>query len=435
MDSIAYLFSLETLGIKLGLENIRHLSAALGTPHAAYPSIHIAGTNGKGSVAAMTAAALTAGGRRTGRYTSPHLTRLEERFAVDGRPVERTTLSQVAAVVRDAADRLVKEGALPAPPTFFEATTAVAFEIFKRAAVDVAVLEVGLGGRFDATNIVTPIAAAITSIDLDHTDLLGDTLIAIAREKAGIVKPSIPVVVGARAREAKETIASICEERGARFVGAFDGVELGVRLTAGAATIDLETPADRYPGVRLALRGRHQAENAVVAVRLLEALEQQRLRVPRAAIVEGLERAVWPGRLELIDADAIGRPGRRVLLDAAHNPAGARALAAYLAETYAGKTAFVFGAMRDKDVAGMLEALAPRAARFWMTRARTRRAAEPATLADIARRAAPHVPVETRDAAADALRDALDAADGEPVCVAGSIYLVGELRASLVPHA
>lgn len=433
MDAVAYLFSLETLGIKLGLENIRQLSAALGNPQTAYPAIHIAGTNGKGSVAAMIAAALTAGGRRTGRYTSPHLTRLEERFAVDGRPIDRPLLRDVAALVREAAERLVAGGALPTPPTFFEATTAVAFEVFRRARVDVAVLEVGLGGRFDATNIVSPVAAAITSIDLDHTELLGDTIGAIAREKAGIVKPSIPVVVGERKREARDTIAAVCEERGAPFVGAFDGVELGVRMTDGAATIDLETPADRYTGVRLALRGRHQAENAVVAVRLLEVVPDAALRVPRAAIVEGLERVRWPGRLEVIDAAAIGRPGRRVLLDAAHNPAGARALAAYLSEAHPAKVLFVFGAMGDKDASGMLDALAPRAMRFWMTRARTRRAADPRTLAAVATRVAPAVPVEVHDVAADALRDALGAAGGGLVCVTGSIYLVGELRAALAP--
>ncbi|MGH9330933.1 MAG: bifunctional folylpolyglutamate synthase/dihydrofolate synthase, partial [Vicinamibacterales bacterium] len=294
MDAIAYLFSLETLGIKLGLENIRRLSAALGDPQEAFPSLIVGGTNGKGSVAAIAAAALGASGRRTGLYTSPHLTNLEERFVVDGRPVTPALLRDAAEAIRAASEQIVTSGALPAPPTFFEATTAVAFELFKRARVEVAVLEVGLGGRFDATNIVTPAAAAITSIDLDHTDLLGPTLEGIAREKAGIIKPAVPVVVGERKPGPRAVIEAAAAERGAPFVGAFDGVDLHARMDAGRATIDLKTPRDTYRDVRLALGGRHQIDNAVVAVRLLETLDHAGLGVPREAIVAGLERAVWP---------------------------------------------------------------------------------------------------------------------------------------------
>ncbi len=431
MDAVAYLFSLETLGIKLGLENIRRLTAALGAPHDAFQSAIVAGTNGKGSVAAMTAAALCAAGRRTGLYTSPHLTYLGERFVIDGRPATPDQLREAAEAVRAASEQLVKSGELGAPPTFFEATTAVAFEMFRRARVEVAVLEVGLGGRFDATNVVTPAVAAITSIDLDHTDLLGPTLEEIAREKAGIIKPGVPVVVGERKPGPRAVIEAASADRGALYIGAFDGIDLDARLDAGRAIIDLKTPRGTYSGVRLALAGRHQIDNAVVATRLLETLSDAGPRVTPDAIVAGLERVVWPARLESIDAARIARPGRTVLLDAAHNPAGARALAAYLGEWHPGGVPIVFGAMRDKDARGMLQALAPHATRFHVTRAQTTRAMDPEPLAEAARREATEVPIDVHTNVRAALEAAIDRSASPTVLCAGSIFLVGEARAIL----
>jgi dihydrofolate synthase / folylpolyglutamate synthase len=428
VDPIAYLYSLETLGIKLGLENIRRLTEALGHPETFYPTIIIGGTNGKGSVAAMTAAALSAAGRRAGLYTSPHLSRLQERFVVNGQPVSSVELESAAEAVCRASERLVERRELPAPPTFFEATTATAFEIFRRAQVDVGVLEVGLGGRFDATNIVTPVVSAITSIDLDHTDLLGPTLETIATEKAGIIKPDVPVVVGERKAGPREVIETVAAERGAPVIAAFDAVGLDAQMHHGRARLELTTPRGAYSGVLLALRGRHQVDNAVVAVRLLETVREAGIGVSREAIGKGLETAVWPGRLESLDADRIGRPGRTVLIDAAHNPAGARALAAYLGEWYPSGVPIVFGAMKDKDVAGMLSALAPHARSFHLTRATTPRAADPAELAAVAAAAAPGVPIERHDAVRAALERALDAHESSTVVCAGSIFLVGEAR-------
>jgi dihydrofolate synthase/folylpolyglutamate synthase len=431
VDAIAYLFSLETLGIKLGLENIRRLAATLGDPQETFRSVIVGGTNGKGSVAAMTSAALVAGGRRTGLYTSPHLIELGERFVVDGRPAAPAELREAAEAVRAASEELVTTGILPAPPTFFEATTAVAFEVFRRAGVDVAVLEVGLGGRFDATNVVTPAIAAITCIDLDHTDLLGPTLQDIAREKAGIIKPGVPVVVGERKPGPRAVIEAASADRGAPFIGAFDNVELQARLDNGRATLDLRTPRGVYHNVRLALAGRHQIDNAVVAIRLLETLSTGDPSVTPEAIRTGLERAEWPGRLEGIGAGRIARPAHKVLLDAAHNPAGARALARYLEEWHPGGVPIVFGAMRDKDIDGMLAALAPHASRFDVTRALTPRAMEPAALAEAARRAAPGIPVDVHANVRPALEAAIDRGASTTVVCAGSIFLVGEARAIL----
>ncbi|HXH06828.1 MAG TPA: cyanophycin synthetase, partial [Vicinamibacterales bacterium] len=370
MDPIAWLFSLEHLGIKLGLANIRRLVAALGHPERAFRSLIIAGTNGKGSVTAMIDAALRAAGRRTARYTSPHLSRLEERFVIDGRPVDAAALADAADTVRAVTERLLAAGRLAAPPTFFEATTATAFELFRRARVETAVLEVGLGGRLDATNVAPADVAAIVSIDYDHQEQLGDDLASIAREKAGVVKRRRPVVVGELPPEAMAVVVRIARAREAPLVRALEGVRLESELIDGAAVLDLETPRHRYPPLRLALRGRHQIGNAVVAVRALEAWGE----VAPAAVAAGLASVEWPGRLEWI---ALGG-GRRVLLDGAHNPGGIAALAAYLAEFHPRPLPIVFGVMRDKPAARMLAALAPHASCWWLTQPPTPRAADAA---------------------------------------------------------
>src|SRR5262245_7001652 len=328
----AFLFSLERFGMKFGLANMAALCQALDHPERAFPSILIGGTNGKGSVAAMVDAALGAQGYRSGRYTSPHLQRLEERFSIGGRDVETDRLEASAVRIRAAVDGLMASGALESLPTFFECTTAVAFDLFRDARVDAAVIEVGLGGRLDATNVVTPVATAIVSIDFDHQAQLGDTLASIAAEKAGIIKPGVPVVCGALAPEAMAVIVRTAAERGAPLVRAGDDPAVAARVAA----------------IPLALAGAHQAANAAVALALLETIDadtRHGLRVGAAARRAGLATARWPGRLE-----TIAWRGRPLLLDAAHNPAGARALASYLRQAHPGGVTLVFGAMKDKAV-------------------------------------------------------------------------------------
>ena len=331
MDPLTYLFALEKLGIKFGLENIRTICEALGRPQDAWPSVIVAGTNGKGSVSAMVEAGLRAAGLRTGLYTSPHLVRLEERFAVDGAPVATATMVEAVATVQKAVDTLRRAGALVTEPTFFEVTTAAAFEVFRRQHVGFAVLEVGLGGRFDATNVASPRAAAITTIDFDHERFLGNTLAAIAGEKAGVIKPGMSVVVGETKAEAVEVIARTCQERGAVMVPAGDGVRAEiVGLEDGQAVVELETPVRRYGRLRLALRGRHQVQNAVIAVRLLETLGEAGAGPDADAIRSAVTGVQWAGRLDLLT----DRLGHQLLCDAAHNPAGARVLSEYLREVY-----------------------------------------------------------------------------------------------------
>jgi dihydrofolate synthase / folylpolyglutamate synthase len=406
LDPLSYLFSLEQFGIKFGLDNITAIVERLGRPDRTFASIHIAGTNGKGSVTAMVDAALRAGGHRSARYTSPHLTDLSERFVIDGRPAAHDAVVAAASDVRDAIESLRADRTLDVQPTFFEVTTAIAFELFRRAHVDMAVLEVGLGGRLDATNVVTPMATAITSIAFDHQLYLGSTLGEIAYEKAGIIKAQVPVVVGPLPPEAMGVIVRVAAQRGAELI---------------------RTSADDLGSRTIGLRGEHQRANAAVALRLLEIADRRGIRVGADAIDAGLANPQWPGRL---DERQLG-DGRELLLDAAHNPAGARALAAYLAIDPI-KRPLVFAAMRDKDVDGMFAALLPTVAALVVTRASNPRSADPETLASRARAVAPDLPVHVEGSAGDALAGAWDMSPR--IVVAGSIFLLGDVMQQLGLH-
>jgi dihydrofolate synthase/folylpolyglutamate synthase len=418
MSPREYLLSLEQIGIKLGLEQIRALVAQLGHPDAAYKSIIVAGTNGKGSVTAMIERGLRAAGCRTGRYTSPHLVDIEERFAIDGQQISAVQFDEVGARVREAAR------ALPHPPSFFEATTALALEVFRDEHVDVAVLEVGLGGRLDATNVVTPVGVAITAIDVDHERYLGSTIEQIAGEKAGVIKPGSVVVLAANPPAAERVVRDAATRTGAFLVHATEGVSMSWEMEEGRARLSLTTPRRAYPPLTLALRGRHQVENAVTAVRLLEELSARgAFDVPEAAVADALTRVEWPARLE-----HVRWRGHTVVIDGAHNPAGARALASYLSETYGRRVPIVVGIMRDKKIDQMIGALAPVASYFVFTAASSGRAASPAELAAVARRVAPAVPYSESVSPLDALDAAT--AHGDPIVVAGSLYLAGEVRYS-----
>jgi dihydrofolate synthase/folylpolyglutamate synthase len=414
----AFLLSLEQIGIKLGLEQIRALLGALNRPDRSYPSVLIGGTNGKGSVAAMVERALRAAGCRTGRYTSPHLVHLEERFAIDGAPIRADTLEDAAALIETASRRL------PAPPSFFEATTALALELFRREGVDIAVLEVGLGGRLDATNAVDAMAVAITAIDFDHEAWLGDTLEAIAREKAGLVKPGAFTVLADNPPAVDAVIDAACRTAGVPLLRAADVERRDVQLVDGHVRLTLRTPAAVYEALTLGLAGRHQVPNAATAVRLLEALSVRGIvHVPAEAIRAGLEAVVWPGRLERLQA-----PGIDLLIDGAHNPAGARALAAFLEEVHGRPLPMVLGVMADKRVDDILTALAPAASHVVCTAPQTPRALRPEALAAALRRVAPACSVACEEPPHEAVRSA--SRHGAPVVVAGSLYLAGEVRAA-----
>ena len=410
----AYLASRARLGVKFGLDTMRALVEALDHPESRYPSLLVAGTNGKGSVAAYVDACLRAAGLRVGRYTSPHLVRINERIAVDGRDIDDEGLEVGVGQVRQAAGALVRAGRIPAHPTHFEVLTAAAFDHFRREAVDVAVLEVGMGGRLDATNVAEPLASAIVTVDRDHEAYLGSALDAIAREKAGVLRPGRPGVVGPVPAEAQAAVEEVAAHTGAVLVKAYDGVS--VARTAGG--IRVVTPAAAYDGLN-PLPGRHQEDNLVVALRLLEVAREQGIAADLGRVPVGIARTRWPGRLQRI-------PGAPPLfLDGAHNPAAARALAEHVAEL--GPLVLVFGAMADKHVAEMARILFPLARRgLVLTRPPLPRAARPEEIAALAGELAEGAVLEQHPGAALARARRLAGSD-TPILVAGSLYLVGEV--------
>ncbi|MBI3610141.1 MAG: bifunctional folylpolyglutamate synthase/dihydrofolate synthase [Nitrospirae bacterium] len=417
--TINYLYSLQRHGIKLGLENIRRLMTALAEPHRRFRSVQIAGTNGKGSTAAMIAAVLEAAGYRTGLYTSPHLIDFTERIRVNGGPIPPDEAARLTERLRAAVADL--------PLTFFEFTTAMAFQYFADSGVDFVVAEAGMGGRYDATNILTPLVSVITNIDFDHQAYLGDTLEMIATEKAGIIKPGIPVVTAADRPEALNVIRDVSRERNAPLY----------RVGAEVRVAGVSPQRFRYEGIQrsfadlnCALLGRHQLLNAACALPALELLGRQEADIGEASIRRGLKTVRWEGRLEIVSpADS----GPTVILDGAHNPAGARTLRVFLEESRPsrpGRLILVLGILRDKDIDGILAELVPLADEMVVTRPQHERAS---TTEDLKRRLERYpARVTVREPVSEAVRYARSAAGTEDrICVTGSLYTIGEARSYL----
>jgi dihydrofolate synthase / folylpolyglutamate synthase len=415
-ESLAYLYSLQKHGIKLGLETMATLMERLDAPHTRFRMLHIAGTNGKGSTAAMAAAVLQAAGYRVGLYTSPHLVDFRERIRVDGEMIAEERVSQLTQQLRDACRQDLS-------PTFFECTTAMAFQYFADSSVDAAVVEVGLGGRFDATNIIRPIACAITTIALDHEEYLGPTLSSIAAEKAGIIKPRIPVVVGQLDAEAEGTINRIAVERQApmhRLNREF--------RTKGASTsqFDYRGVSSHQKGLTCPLAGRHQLDNAACALALLEMAAAGGIFVSEQAVRQGLRSVKWEGRLEIVER----RP--TIVLDGAHNPAAASVLADSLFEMMRGRPqgrlVLVLGMMRDKNHRGFITPLRHLVGEIVLTQADLPRSATVhelrAALKDY------QLALHEAPVPADALALAKQLAGPDDViCVTGSLMLVGDVTA------
>jgi dihydrofolate synthase/folylpolyglutamate synthase len=416
-SAIERLYGLERRKDKLGLDGERALMRALGNPERRFRSVHVAGTNGKGSVCARIERVLREAGLRTGLFTSPHLVDFRERIRVGGRWADEERLAQ----------RLEHIQALPGAEdrTFFEVCTALAFDDFAARGVEWAVVEVGLGGRLDCTNVITPEVCAITSIGLDHTEILGDTIERIAAEKAGIIKPDVPVVVapGLDAR-ALAVIAGIAAQRGAELVRA--------QLPAGGAGAAGQGDAAAASGLRGAapdearFPGAHQRANLATALAVLGTLERRGLVIPPEALRRGLERARWPGRFEPCPAEP------RLWWDGAHNPDGVRALIAAWNETFdAAPEVLVLALSRDKDAVAIVRAIANAwpAALTVMTRTLSERALAPEELARAAREA--ELATETADGVAGALRRALARGGEGRVLLTGSLFAIGEAMEAL----
>lgn len=430
--AVRYLLSLgrelaaptQAAAAKFNLENITVLLERLGRPDRACPVVHIAGTNGKGSTAAFMERILREAGFRTGLNTSPHLERINERVRVNGEEISDKRFAEIFARIHAAIEELLAEGKLQAHPTYFECVTALAFEAFAQERVEFAVIEVGLGGRLDATNVVAPVVSIITRIDFDHENYLGHSLKEIAGEKAGILKPQVPGVFAEQFPEAREVLVARAKELICPFVETCEVYR--VESEAFEAGCARATVLDNISGDSFSLQsnlaGRFQLQNALNALAAARILQNRGYRIADQNIVKGIAATEWPGRLERLQA----RP--EVYLDGAHNPGAARELAHFLQENFAGRKLFlIYGAMRDKAVDEVAGLLFPHAHEVIFTQPGTPRAVSAAQLAEIAGDHARQF--ATIPNAEQALDSVLAKARAEDVIViTGSLYLVGELR-------
>jgi dihydrofolate synthase/folylpolyglutamate synthase len=420
-QAVAALTQRGRFGVSLGLERVSRLMDELGHPEAGLRGALVGGTNGKGSIVAMTRSVLGAAGLRVGTMPKPHLVSYRERIAIDGEPLEADDFAAAVERILPAVDRVAAD---VGPPTEFEALTAAAIAELGRRRVDVAIVEVGMGGRLDATNVLDLGVATITNVQRDHERFLGSTLTAIGGEKAPIIKARDLAVTGAGGRGLRP-ILDRCASLGIplRRVGPRQPYHATLRATGwDGIVVDAVLPGRRLTDLRIGLLGRHQAENAAVALATLDALvERWGIDLDEDAMRRGLATARWPGRLELLDGSRAGIG--RVLLDGAHNPAGAEALAVALDDLGLRRPTIVFGAMRGKRVTAVLRALAPLEPRFVFTRVEDAGALPPRQLARSWRRISGRRAVTAATPA-----EALATADADPLVVAGSLYLVGAIR-------
>jgi dihydrofolate synthase/folylpolyglutamate synthase len=419
-EAVEYLLSLghETLTIKLGLRNTELLLNALDNPERSFPAVQIAGTNGKGSTAAMLDAICRAAGIKCGLYTSPHLVSITERIKISGTEITREDFAASATVVRDVSEQLLRDKQIEALPTFFEQVTAIAFLAFRNAGIELAILETGLGGRLDSTTAAKAGIVAITPIAMDHEEYLGHTLASIAAEKAAIIRPGVSAVLAPQPPEAFEVLLQRCEQTG--VVPIFeDSVHVIEDTTSdGRFCVTFESARNRYEKIWLGLLGEHQAGNAAVAIRLAELLQ-----ISPDAIVTGISTATHPGRLELIPP---------FLLDGAHNPAGCQSLRDYLDKFAQHPLTLIFGAMRDKRLDQIGEILFPSADLLILTTIENPRSASIEMLEPIANRFAKGTVVKTRSSV-EAQRVATEMTPSNGlICIAGSLYLIGEMRSRIL---
>jgi dihydrofolate synthase/folylpolyglutamate synthase len=428
-DCLRYLDSLgqEVHGLQWGLETITKVLARLGNPHLKYPTAIIAGTNGKGSTAAMLASILSQAGYRTGLYTSPHLIRVNERMRIDGAEISDDDFARAFTEVRQVVESLLEEKALGQLPSFFEFLTATGFHYFAQAGAGFVVLEVGMGGRLDATNVTQPRVAVITNVGLDHLEFLGSTLADIGREKAGVIKHGAPVVCGCEHGEAAEVIRQRCAEIGAELLETDKfGSLWGLQSLKGHFLFNLSLDADSFSSLTAPLLGRFQVKNAVAAVTAAWRLSRDGFRITRTAIVQGLQSTSWPGRLERVLEHPL------VLLDGAHNPAAARALAEFIQEELVGRRLrLVYASMRDKAIGEISEILFPLAEEVYLTRPHLARAATPEEILATAQFRPKRLVIEPEPSVAVAR--ACQASSGEDVVIIiGSLYLVGAVKKALL---
>jgi dihydrofolate synthase/folylpolyglutamate synthase len=426
-EAVKYLIRLghETLTIKLGLRSTELLLEALDNPERSFRSVQIAGTNGKGSTCAFLDSICRHAGIKTGLYTSPHLESITERIKVNGANISQADLARYTTLVSEAAQRLVAENTLEALPTFFEQVTVIGLVALREAGVELAILETGLGGRLDSTTAANATICGITQIAFDHEEFLGHTIEEIAGEKAAIIRASAEVAIASQNPKALDVILKRCSNVG--VIPFYNQVRSTINDVSkdGRFCVTFETPERVLENVSLGLRGRHQIENAALAIQLAEILNKKSFSISSEAIVQGLQTASHPGRLELIDG---------VLLDGAHNPAGATALREFLTQFGRRPLTIVFGAMRDKRLVEIAELLFPIADTLILTEVNNPRTAH---LDQLERIASPFKVrhVKAMATAEAALRYAIEQTPAKGmICVTGSLYLIGELRSQVNNH-
>ncbi|MBW2709485.1 MAG: bifunctional folylpolyglutamate synthase/dihydrofolate synthase [Deltaproteobacteria bacterium] len=407
--AIEYLFSLQKFGIKFGLSKTENLLEALGNPHLGQNYIHIAGTNGKGSVAAFMGSILQEAGYRVGMYISPHLVRFTERFSINGEEISREKTVELIDELQSAFNP-------DEPPTFFEAVTAMAFLYFAREKTDIAIMEVGMGGRLDATNVMMPLVTGITNISMEHQEYLGNQLSDIAREKAGVIKKGVDVVTAVTQPRIIDQLKAVAEERGAPFRRV--GKEVKYRSTPSG--LHFFGQSRSIKGLQLGLRGIHQARNAALALGMMECIETKGFPHSTDQISRGLAKADWPGRMQVI------RENPTILLDGAHNSAAVKALVRSILSDFSyDKMILVIGIMADKDIAALLRAIVPISDQVLYTRPVYSRAADPGILMEKAQPL--NVPGEIVPSLAEALKKAEALATAKDlIVVCGSLFTVGE---------
>lgn len=416
-----YLEKIQNLGIKFGLDNVREILSAFRQPHQKFPSVLVAGTNGKGSVCAFLTRILTLHGWRVGLFTSPHLVKVEERIRIGDRLIPRREFCRLLTKLKNKIEKLIDEKKLLNPPTYFEHLCCLAFLYFAQEKVDMAILEVGMGGRFDATNVVIPLVSVITTISAEHEKFLGRTLGKIAFEKAGIIKPGIPVVCGARKPLAYKTIKERADELKAPFLAVFDRKgRFTCHKTERRYDFRWEVEGEIY-GYQPSLRGKHQGRNAAVAIAACRVIHQTWRGLEKEKIIQGIQTTRWDGRLEIFSDEPL------VLLDGAHNREGAEALRAYIQEFVSPPLFMVYAAMRDKNIGRIADLLFPLADKVILTRFPYFRAASPEELKEKVLRYKGCVICEPN--VEQAFRRAMQMAGPKgTVLVAGSLFLIGEIK-------
>jgi dihydrofolate synthase/folylpolyglutamate synthase len=421
-ECLRYLEKIQNLGIKFGLDNVKAILSFFDNPHQKYPSVLVGGTNGKGSVCAMLTRILNLHKFCVGLYTSPHLVKVEERIRIDGEPISSRSFSKELTKLRDKIESLLASKKLLSLPTYFELLTCLAFIYFEKQKVDIAILEVGMGGRFDATNVVAPPVSVITTVSKEHQKFLGNTLSQIAFEKAGIIKSEIPIVCGVKGGAAQKTIKKRAREFVAPFYGVFDEKDCfqARKTDQSRYSFSYQSKNDEY-SFTTSLLGKHQGENAAVAIVASEQLSRNWKKLEKVKIIQGIEETRWEGRLEVLSCRPL------MILDGAHNEEGAKALRDYIQEFVSTPLTLVVAFMRDKKIAKIADILFPLADKIIITRFPYFRAAEPEEIRAQALKFKDKIVLKPD--AQRAVKVALSETSLQgSIVVTGSLYLVGEVK-------